>query len=149
VDQQVLVQRGGNDFKSSQLELAGDTVWVVKGSPMQARIASLSREIGDTIYVIADDRYGPEQLAMRVASGEIKNVVINKSIAQHLTHLIQNIDCSVEISMTQFQSWVLRLDQQTLCDSINAWHQAVMASPEGEKLLLRYFGSTQPWKLAR
>ena len=55
IDQQVLVQRRGSQAIHSQLDLAGDTVWVVKGSPMIERIASLSREICDTIYVHVDE----------------------------------------------------------------------------------------------
>jgi len=65
LDNQVLVQRKDSILKiSSQLDLAGDTVNIVKGSPMRERINSLSREIGDTIYVVQDSVYGPEQLFM-------------------------------------------------------------------------------------
>lgn len=85
VDSQVLVQRrernGGRAVKS-QLDLAGDTVHIVANSPMAERIYSLGREIGDTIHVVSDPDYGPEQLVMIVAAGEVRYAVVNRTIAR-------------------------------------------------------------------
>ena len=77
IDRQVLVQRADALRVKSQLQLAHDTVHVVLGSSMEERIASLGREIGDTIYVITEDTYGPDQLAMLVSTGEIKMAVFS------------------------------------------------------------------------
>ena len=107
IDQQVLIQRRDSRAIHSQLELAGDTVWVVKGSPMIGRIASLSREIGDTIYVHVDELYGPEQLMMMVSAGEIRYAVVNRSIARSMASQLPNLDRSVAISLSQFQSWMV------------------------------------------
>ncbi len=120
IDQQVLVQRAQTAIHS-QLELAGDTVHVVKGSPMVERIAGLSREIGDTIHVVTDDTYGPEQLVMMVAAGDIKYAVVNKSIARLLAKKITNIDTSIDISLSQFQAWALDKNNTALRDSLNSW----------------------------
>ncbi|MBR6490410.1 MAG: transporter substrate-binding domain-containing protein [Muribaculaceae bacterium] len=113
LDKQVLVQRnnGGIAIKS-QLDLAGDTVTIVKGSPMRERIISLSREIGDTIFVVSDSIYGPEQLFMMVASGDIKYTVINETIARKMAASHPNVDISQAISFSQFQSFVLKKDNQ-------------------------------------
>ena len=145
IDQQVLVQRRGSRAIHSQLELAGDTVWVVKGSPMMGRIASLSREIGDTIYVHVDELYGPEQLMMMVAAGEIRFAVVNRSIARAMASRLPNLDRSVAISLSQFQSWMVDKERQSLCDSLNRWHNQVKLDTTAYLgLQRRYFGGTFP-----
>ena len=145
IDQQVLVQRRDSRSIHSQLDLAGDTVWVVKGSPMIGRIASLSREIGDTIYVHVDDLYGPEQLMMMVSSGEIRYTVVNRSIARAMASRLPNLDRSVAISLSQFQSWMVAKDRQSLCDSLNRWHRQLKQDTAAYlNLQRRYFGGTFP-----
>jgi membrane-bound lytic murein transglycosylase MltF len=145
IDQQVLVQRRGSHAVHSQLELAGDTVWVVKGSPMVGRIASLSREIGDTIYVHVDELYGPEQLMMMVSTGEIRYAVVNRSIARAMASRLPNLDRSVAISLSQFQSWMVAKDRESLCDSLDRWHNQVKQDTATYfGLQRRYFGGTFP-----
>ena len=135
IDQQVLVQQRPARVHA-QLELAGDTVHVVKGSPMVERIHGLSREIGDTIHIVADETYGPEQLVMLVASGDIRMAVVNKSIASALAARLQNIDISVDVSLSQFQAWALNKGNTALRDSLNSWLERV----DTETLKKRYFG---------
>ena len=145
IDQQVLVQRRGSKAIHSQLDLAGDTVWVVKGSPMNQRIASLSREIGDTIYVHVDELYGPEQLMMMVSAGEIRYAVVNRSIARAMASKLPNLDRSVAISLSQFQSWIVSKHRQGLCNTLNLWHnQAKRDTTAYLGLQRRYFGGTFP-----
>ena len=145
IDQQVLIQRRSSHAIHSQLDLAGDTVWVVKGSPMVQRIASLSREIGDTIYVHVDELYGPEQLMMMVAAGEIRYAVVNRSIARAMASRLPNLDRSVAISLSQFQSWMVAKERQGLCDSLNQWHHQIKLDTTAYlDLQRRYFGGTFP-----
>ena len=145
IDQQVLVQRRGRQAIHSQLDLAGDTVWVVKESPMIARIASLSREIGDTIYIHVEELYGPEQLMMMVAAGDIRYAVVNRSIARAMATKLPNLDRSVAISLSQFQSWMVAKQRQGLCDTLNQWHNEVKRDTATYLgLQRRYFGGTFP-----
>ena len=145
IDQQVLVQRRGSKAIHSQLDLAGDTVWTVKGSPMTQRIASLSREIGDTIYVHADELYGPEQLMMMVSAGEIRYAIVNRSIARAMASKLPDLDRSVAISLSQFQSWIVSKHRQGLCDTLNLWHKQVKRDTAAYMgLQRRYFGGTFP-----
>jgi len=145
IDQQVLVQRRDSHAIHTQLDLAGDTVWVVKGSPMVQRIASLSREIGDTIYCHVDELYGPEQLMMMVSTGEIRYAVVNRSIARAMTSRLPNLDRSVAISLSQFQSWMVSKERHGLRDSLNRWHRQVKLDTASYLTLQRrYFGGTFP-----
>lgn len=143
IDKQVLVQRSATGLKR-QFQLAGDTVWVVKGSPMKERIDGLSREMGDTIHVMTDPTSSAEQLMLRVAAGEIKFAVVNQSIASIMADRLRGLDISVEISLSQFQSWVLHKDNKALCDSLNHWLEQVGSNKKIiEHLNARYFKNTQ------
>ena len=144
IDKQVLVQRASTGVKR-QFQLAGDTVWVVKGSPMKERIEGLSREMGDTIHVMTDPTHGAEQLMLRVAAGEIKFAVVNQSIARVMASKVAGLDISVDISLSQFQAWVLRKDNTPLCDSLNRWIDVIKADKAlYDQLNTRYFQDTQP-----
>lgn len=141
IDRQVLVQRkkadGAVDIKT-QLDLAGDTVYVVKGSPMKERIINLSNEIGDSIYVKEDPLYGPEQLFLQVASGEIRYAVINRRIAEVLAKQYEDVDISTSISFSQIQAWALAKGNEPMQRDINAWLKAAKSSPLFKELQQRY-----------
>lgn len=142
LDRQVLVQKktaNGDIAVKSQLELANDTVWVVKGSSSELRVKNLSHEIGDTIYVKAEPEYGAEQLIMRVLSGEIRLAVVNERIAKEFAKKNQSLEIAMPISMTQFQSWIINKTDSVFCDSINSWIEAVKQTPEYKTLHSRYF----------
>ncbi len=140
LDKQVLVQRNTDSLAiKSQLDLAGDTVTIVKGSPMRERIMSLSREIGDTIYVVSDPDYGPEQLFLMVASGDIKYAVINETIARKMAASHPNVDISQAISFSQFQSFFMKKDNRELCGRLNDAIQKVKKLPQYDELIKKYF----------
>lgn len=142
LDRQVLVQLRdsvtGECRVKSQLDLAGDTVWVIEGSPIASRVSNLAREIGDTIYTKYESTYGAEQLFILTATGEIKQAVINERIAKELLKDYPDMDISTDISFTQFQSWVLGIENKILADSLNRWLERVQATPEYKELEQRY-----------
>lgn len=145
VDRQVLVQHLLPDSTiavKSLLDLAHDTVWVVYGSSIENRLLNLSHEIGDTIYVNTDKEYSAEQLFLRVATGEIKQAVMNEHIARKMASLYPNVDISTSVSFTQFQSWILHREDSVFCDSINSWLEAVKQTPEHKALYKRYFNDS-------
>ena len=142
LDRQVLIQlkdSTGHAPIKTQLDIAGDTVFIIKGSSMRSRLSNLSHEIGDTIYIAEDGNYGPEQLFLRVATGEIKYAVINESTAARMSKDYPNVDYNTEISFTQFQSVILGKDEAALCDSLNNWIKSTKESKEYKSLLSRYF----------
>lgn len=144
LDRQVLVQRKdpetGKAKVNSQLDLTGCTVHIVKGSPMKERIEGLSREIGGDIHIIVDDLYGPEQLFLQVATGEIDYAVINETIAASLVKdYSKEIDVATAISFSQFQSWVLNKNDSTLCNKLNTWLKLAQDLPQYGSLVSRYF----------
>ena len=125
LNKQVLVQRKATSptdslFVKSQLDLAGKTLHVVKGSPSILRIRNLGNEIGDTIYIKEIDKYGSEQLISLVAHGDIDYAVCDESIARAVTDSIPQIDINTDISFTQFYSWGVSKQSPVLLGGMRA-----------------------------
>lgn len=142
LDRQVLVQLKdslGNCSVKSQLDLAGKSLYVVDGSPVVSRINNLSREMGDTINIVTEKRYGQEQLFLMVASGEIEFAVISYKVAHSMSADYPQIDISTAVSFNQLQSWVLRKDAGALRDSLDSWLDRARNTQEYKTLYSRYF----------
>ena len=142
LDKQVLVQKRdslGQYSVKSQLDLAGDTLCVVSGSPVVDRINNLSDEIGDTIRVQLEDKYGQEQLFMMVATGDIKYAVISEKIAKTLAPNYSNVSINTAISFNQFHSWMLKKSNVELRDSLNTWLNRARQTEEYQEIYSKYF----------
>ncbi len=145
LSKQVLVQRKLDNpadsslFIKSQLDLAGKTLHVVKGSPSILRIRNLGNEIGDTIYVKEIERYGSEQLISLVAHGDIDYAVCDESIAQAVADSIPEIDINTAISFTQFYSWGVSKQSPVLLDSLNTWLEEFKKQKEYREIYKRYY----------
>lgn len=142
LDKQVLVQRrdsaSGEPAVKSQLDLAGDTVWIVEESSVKSRITNLSHEIGDTIYMRFEPEYGAEQLFIMTATGEIDNAVISERVARDMAKDYPDMDITTNISFTQFQSWIISEKRPSLSDSLNLWINEFKETGEYESLKNRY-----------
>ena len=139
LNKQVLVQRklenvpDSSLFIKSQLDLAGKTLHIVKGSPSILRIRNLGNEIGDTIYV-------EEILIALVAHGDIDYAVCDESIARTAADSIPQIDINTAISFTQFYSWGVNKQSPILLDSLNTWLDSFKKGKEYKKIYKRYYG---------
>lgn len=144
LNKQVLVQRKvkeGADslFIKSQLDLAGKTLHLVKGSPSILRIRNLGNEIGDTIYVKEIEKYGSEQLISLVAHGDIDYAVCDESIARAVVDSLPQLDINTAISFTQFYSWGVSKKSPALLDSLNSWLSHFRESDEYRKIYRKYY----------
>lgn len=145
LSKQVLVQRKATDendslFINNQLDLAGKTLHVVKGSPSILRIRNLSNEIGDTIYVKEIEKYGSEQLIALVAHGDIDYAVCDESIARAAADSLPQLDINTAIGFTQFYSWGVSKQSPQLLDSLNSWLSAFSKSKEYQQIYQKYYG---------
>ena len=145
LNKQVLIQRKpefNNNTKPirNQLDLARKTLYIISDAPTRYRIENLAHEIGDTIYVKEETKYGAEQLVIMVAKGDIEFAVINENIAQQMASEFPEIDYQTDISFTQFQSWGLRKTSPVLLDSLNVWLKDIKESAEFQILTKKYFG---------
>ncbi|MCD8182359.1 MAG: transporter substrate-binding domain-containing protein [Bacteroides sp.] len=144
LNRQVLVQRKATSpddslFVKSQLDLAGKTLNVVKGSPSILRIRNLGNEIGDTIYIQEIDKYGPEQLIALVAHGDIDYAVCDESIARQAVNSLPQIDINTAISFTQFYSWGVSKQSPVLLDSLNTWLDRFREGKGYQKIYKKYY----------
>lgn len=145
LNKQVLVQRkagpgDGAEPLRNQLELAQKTVYVPKDSPARVRLKNLEHEIGDTIYVIEDELYSSEQLAIMVAKGDIDFAVCDQRIAAESAERLPELDIQTDISFTQLQAWAVRRDSPALRDSLNAWLERLHANGGFDRIYKKYYG---------
>lgn len=141
-DRQTLVQLRDSSGRApiiNQLQLAGDTVWITKGSPIKERIGALADEMGTHIEVIEDDDYNAEQLFLMVARGEIRNAVISANVARHMAADYPQVDIDIEVSLAQIRAWAFPKADATLCDSVNAVLSEICGSEAFSELYSRYF----------
>lgn len=144
LNKQVLVQRKENQkndslYIRSQLDLAGRTLHIAKGSPSILRIQNLGNEIGDTIYIKEVEKYGSEQLIAMVAHGDIDYVVCDESIARAMADSLPQIDVNTAISFTQFYSWAVSKQSPALLDSLNTWLDKFQKKEEYQMIYRKYY----------
>lgn len=129
---QILVQRKPVGWQSmnssdlndslvtSQLDLAGKTIYVQKNSAYARRLRSLSDEIGDTIYIREVDE-GEDKLIEKVAAGEIDFTVSDENVAEVNETYFGNIDISLPVSFPQNLAWAVPKESDDLRLAVNAW----------------------------
>lgn len=148
---QVLVQRNKANladtalFVNNLLELAGKTVYTVKDDPSVMRIYNLGAEIGDTIYVVEIDKYGPEQLITMVAYGDINYAVCSEHILSHVQDSLPQLSDPLDVGFTQLSSWAVNSGSVQLLDSLNVWIDAFKKTPQYRKLYRKYYGGKAPF----
>lgn len=145
LNKEVLVQRKATaadsaNYIKSQLDLAGRTLHVVKGSPSTLRIRNLGSEIGDTIYVKEIEKYGSEQLIYMVAHGNIDYAVCDESIARAAADSLPQLDINTAISFTQFYSWAVSKQSPVLLDSLNSWLSRFRKGDGYKTIYKKYYG---------
>lgn len=145
-NKQVLVQRTaeanqGVEPIRNQLELARKTLYIPKDSPALLRLQNLEHEIGDSIFVVEEELYSSEQLAIMVAKGDIDYAVCDQQIAQLSSRQLPEIDIKTDISFTQLQSWAVRKESPVLRDSLNRWLDQIRREGTFDRIYKRYYGN--------
>lgn len=129
-----------NTMIRSSLELAGKTVHVQSGTVHRKRLEVLANEIGDTIYIVDDERE-PEALLKAVSKGDIPLAVVDEHIAMAFIRDYPNLDIKTPISFQQKVAWAVRKEtDKELLDELNKWLRSFMASTESRMLYDKYFG---------
>lgn len=139
----VLVQRKAefNDGVKpirNHLDLAKKTLHVSNDSPSKLRLENLSHEIGDSIYIVEDDIYQPEQLALMVAANEIDFTVCDARTAERISAIIPELDTKTDIGFTHFESWAVRAKSPILLDSLNTWINSFKRTKDYQSIIKKY-----------
>lgn len=147
---QVLVQRMPENFQkmhhsqlddsliSSQLDLAGKTVYVQKGSVYAKRLKSLSNEIGEEIDIIQVP-VETEQLIQMVARGEIDYTVADENVAKVNKSYFPYLNVATAVSFTQNLAWAVSKGSTDLKDEIDTWLKDFRSTSRYAVIYNKYF----------
>lgn len=141
-DRAVLVQRA-NPADSAALitntrQLDRQEVWVADGSSLQSRLEHLAAEAGQTIIIKSDPKYSAELLGIMVHQGCIPRAMINETVARQLKSDYPDLDISLPISFSQFQTWIVRKDDSELLRTLNDWITEFKSTPAYSALADKY-----------
>ena len=129
---QVLVQRKPEGWKrmsekslqdsmiTNHLALAGQTIYVQKGSSYVKRMHNISNDIGDTIYM-KEVKTGVEKLVEKVAKGEIDYTVCDENVALLNQSYYDNLDVSLALSFSQNLAWAVPNGATELKLELDEW----------------------------
>jgi membrane-bound lytic murein transglycosylase F len=157
---EVLVQRmpGGwnrmtaDDIEASmvrnQLDLAGKTVYVQKGSSYAQRLYNLERESGIDIGVI-EVPFDAEELARQVARGEIDYTVCDDYMSKIIGSLYHELDLSTPVSFPQNIAWSIRKEGTDALEAeLNSWVTGFKTTREYAWLEHKYFKASRSARMA-
>ncbi|WP_142531484.1 MltF family protein [Saccharicrinis carchari] len=148
---QVLVQRNSSKAESdekdmrfnevirNQLDLAGKTIYVQKGSSYVTRLRHLSDEIGDSINIVEIPDYEAEQLIGLVAEGEISYTICDENLAAVNKNYYDNIDIETAISFPQKIAWGVRKSSPDLLHVVNNWLVRFRKTTKYRLIFRKYF----------
>lgn len=132
----------------NQLDLAGRTVYVQKGSSYAQRLYNLERESGIDIGVI-EVPYDAEELARQVARGEIEYTVCDEYMSNIIGSLFPDLDLSTPVSFPQNIAWSVRKDgTNALLGELNSWITGFKTTREYARLERKYFSGARPATMA-
>lgn len=148
---QVLVQRKPRYWRSltytevegslirNQLDLAGKSIYVRKGSSHVERLHSLAAEIGDSITII-EIPYESEQLIRLVVDRDIDYAICDENIARVNATYYPDIDVNTPISFSQNLAWGLRrYNSDKLLLELNKWIRTFRSTQSYAILYAKYF----------
>jgi membrane-bound lytic murein transglycosylase F len=128
-----------NELIRNQLDLAGKSIYVQKGSAFVQRLRNLANEIGDSINIIEIPDYEVEQLIDLVAAGEIPYTVCDENLARVNINFYPNIDIETAISFPQKQAWAVNKNATELLNAINSWIIGYKKTAKYQRVYQKYF----------
>lgn len=137
-------QKGDIDIKfnsliTNQLDLAGKSIYVQKGSAFVQRLRNLANEIGDSIHIVEIPDYEVEQLIELVAEGEIPYTVCDESLAKVNLNFYPNLDVATAISFPQKQAWAVNKGAPELLNAVNNWMVGFTKTARYDRIYRKYF----------
>jgi len=145
---QVLVQRKPEQESAlvrNQLDLEGKTVYVQRGSVYEARLRSLSDEIGGGIH-IEQVNIESEQLIQRVALGEIDYTVCDENVGLVNATYFPELDVATAISFPQHVAWAVHLRSDSLLKVIDQWVTSFRRTDQYAILYHKYFNNRHSYR---
>lgn len=139
IDRYVLITNAKGDTTLTATALAGDTVYIPKGSPVRQSLINLSREIGDTIYIDQTKALTTEHLILLTAAGKVPCAIVAQGEALAAAQRDPRIHICAPVTFNQFQVWAVAKDRTDhLLDSLNRHIDCFKQTPRYAALLRKY-----------
>jgi membrane-bound lytic murein transglycosylase F len=122
----------------NQLDLAGKTVYVQKGSVYAERLKNLSNEIGAEIGIVQVP-VEAEQLVQMVARGEIPYTVADENVAAVNKTYFPILDVATAISFPQNLAWAVGKNSVELKEEIDRWLKDFKQTTKYAVIYNKYF----------
>lgn len=121
-------------------ELAQKKITVWKNSSYYQRLMHLQEEIGDSIYIQAEEGIlGTEEMIEMISEGLIDYTVANQNIARVNQHFFENIDIETVLSVKQKIAFGLRKASPLLKARFDKWLMQFMTKKTFKYLKTKYF----------
>jgi membrane-bound lytic murein transglycosylase F len=129
----------------NQLDLAGKVVYVQAGSVYEARLHSLSNEIGGGID-IREVNLDSERLIQRVAQEEIDYTVCDENVGLVNTTYYPQLDVGTTISFPQHVAWAVHPGSDSLLKVIDQWVSEFRRTDTYAILYQKYFTNRHSYR---
>src|SRR5437016_2196061 len=120
-------------------QLSGKTVTLPQQSPYSRTLVELSDEISGEIHVVEMGAVQDEELAQKVARGEIQFTVMQKNLADLKEAEFKNLKVRPIISKSHSVAWAVRKTSPELMKSLNSWIEEKQNGSLFDKLYQKYF----------
>ncbi len=129
----------------NQLDLAGKVVYVQAGSVYEARLRTLSNEIGGGID-IREVNLESERLIQRVALGEIDYMICDENVGLVNTTYFPQLDVGTAISFPQHVAWAVHPRSDSLLKVIDQWITSFRKTDKYAILYHKYFNNRHSYR---
>lgn len=120
-------------------QLSGKTVTLPEQSPYSRTLVELSDEISGEIHVIEMGAVQDEDLAQKVAKGEVQFTVMQKNLADLKEAEFKNLKVRPIISKSHGVAWAVRKTSPELMKALNSWIEEKQNGSLFDKLYQKYF----------
>ncbi len=129
----------------NQLDLEGKVVYVQAGSVYEARLRTLSNEIGGGID-IREVNLESERLIQRVALGEIDYTVCDENVGLVNSTYFPQLDVGTAISFPQHVAWAVHPSSDSLKKAIDQWITSYRNTDKYAILYHKYFNNRHSYR---
>ena len=120
-------------------QLSGKTVTLPEQSPYSRTLVELSDEISGEIHVVEMGAVQDEELAQKVARGEVQFTVMQKNLADLKEAEFKNLKVRPIISKSHSVAWAVRKTSPELMKALNSWIEEKQNGSLFDKLYQKYF----------
>lgn len=159
---QVLIQRKPDNWRkmgidrikrsliTNVVELIGDTVSVKKETAFYDRLVSLSKELGDTIYInILPGNLTVEETMEMVNDKKIKYTIADYNIAQINQSYLPDLYIDTPVSLDQRIAWAVRKNSPELLKILNEYLEKFKKTTTYHVIYNTYFKNRTGFKRRR